>query len=124
MKLRLRNNSIRLRLTRSEAASLARSGSVEEVIDLAHDRRFTYSVVGAKADAELHAEMGDAGITVFVPTRQVAAWERSDLIGINGEQNVGNGKVLKILIEKDFTCLKPRSGGEDEDTFPNPAPEQ
>ncbi|GIT14245.1 MAG: hypothetical protein CM1200mP36_00010 [Gammaproteobacteria bacterium] len=40
---------------------------------------------------------------------------------IVGEQSLDDGGRLKILVEKDFVCLAPREGEEDEaDMFPNP----
>lgn len=45
-------------------------------------------------------------------------------IGVDGEQTLGNGRSLRILIEKDFQCLyagKRQVEYEfDSDAFPNP----
>ena len=47
-------------------------------------------------------------------------WVESDQVGLEGEQSLGSANVLKILVEKDFTCLTKRKGDEDLDTFPHP----
>jgi hypothetical protein len=35
-------------------------------------------------------------------------------------QPIGEGATLAILIEKDFSCLTPRPGGDDDDCFSHP----
>ena len=48
-------------------------------------------------------------------------WTESEQVAIKQEQNIGDGRTLLLLIEKDFACLKPRSGkDEDADAFPHP----
>ena len=121
MKLRLRNNSIRFRLTQSEVARLAEDGTVEEAINFGPlpTEALTY-VLSASADSDaIKAEFNGERIEVFIPKTAVDLWSSTDQVGIEAVQNIDNGK-LQILIEKDFRCLEPRTGGDDEDTFPNP----
>jgi hypothetical protein len=120
MKLRLRKNSIRLRLTKGELVLFNNSGVVEEYLDFGEGTRFLYRVVSDNTAVQTAVRLEAAGITVVVPSSEAQAWTATEQIGISAEQAIPDG-VLNILIEKDFTCLEPRVSGEDDDTFPNPS---
>ncbi|MDQ4123525.1 MAG: hypothetical protein M3209_18975 [Acidobacteriota bacterium] len=121
MKLRVRNNSIRLRLTQPEVAAFAATGKVEEAIEfgLTDDKKLIYKIEKAEASS-VRAEFEDGVITILVPTAQAENWTSTSEIGIKAEQDLGGEKTLKILIEKDFACLEAREGEEDNDAFPHP----
>lgn len=121
MKLRIRGNSLRLRLTRGEVDALAKDGRVEDAIAFGPTdaARLSYAVVAREAKG-VSAEWTGRAIAVVVPVAQARAWAASEEVGIEHEQPVGAGATLQVTIEKDFACLTPRSGGDDEDAFPNP----
>lgn len=104
MKLRVRGNSIRLRLTRTEVERLAAGDAVEETVELI--RPFRYSLEAADTD-EIAADFDGERIRVVVPRDRVADWAATKRVGI---ESVTGG--VRLLIEKDFACLSPR--GEDE----------
>jgi len=119
MKLRLKHNSIRLRLTQGEVTQLAASGSVEESIEFGAGRRLTYRLIGTD-DESTTASFGDGGtLSVAIPRTTASEWALGDEVGLNAEIDA-DGSRLSVLIEKDFTCLKKRDDGSDEDTFPHP----
>lgn len=121
MKLRVRNNSIRLRLTQTEVAAFAESGAVEETIEfgLTADKSLIYRVERAAVES-VRADFADGKITISVPASLAENWAVTNQIGIKTEQDLGNGKMLKILIEKDFACLEPRAGEDESDAFSHP----
>jgi hypothetical protein len=119
MKLRLRKNSIRLRLTKGEVALFNESSVVEEYVDFGEGTRFFYRLLSDNNAVQTDARLEAAGITVVVPSSEAQAWAATEQIGISAERATPDG-VLNILIEKDFTCREPRANGEDDDTFPNP----
>jgi hypothetical protein len=119
MKLRIRGNSIRFRLTRGEVEQLAASGEVKETVDFGQSE-MTYSLEVAGNHDELRAEFKDGSINVVVPQDRAAAWAVSEQVGIDSSQMTKGGKKLRILIEKDFECLADRPGEDDSDAFPNP----
>ena len=123
MKLRLRNNSIRLRLTQTEIAQLQETGIVEEVIDFgsAAELQFVYGIEISPMISEIEGRLEKNRITISIPKRQADTWISTDQVGFEKEQPFGGDKTLRILIEKDFACLEPRSGTEYADTFPHPA---
>lgn len=121
MKLRVRNNSIRLRLTQTEVVQLRENGIVEEVIEfgLTPDKILIYSL--ASADVEtICAQFENGKITISVPTTQALQWSESNQVGLENKQEIGDDKILKILIEKDFACAERRDGEDDKDAFPHP----
>ncbi|MDQ3711014.1 MAG: hypothetical protein M3388_02150 [Acidobacteriota bacterium] len=122
MKLRIRGNSLRLRLTKSEVAEIDAGGAVEEAVEFGGEppQRLIYALA-ATDDLENPTAVFDAGrITVFIPKAQAGEWSRTNQIGIEAEKPLGGGRSLRILIEKDFACLEPRAGEEDADTFAHP----
>ena len=48
-------------------------------------------------------------------------WAEGEGLALEEVQSLGDGEVLRILVEKDLTCLIHRSGEDDADAFPNPA---
>ena len=114
MKLRIRGNSIRLRLTRGEVERFARGVPVEETVDL-YPMPFTYSLTAREA-VKIEAIFDGGNLSVIVPQHEAEAWANGDAVGMETE----DGGEVKILIEKDFACVKPRSGEDEADMFENP----
>ena len=124
MKLRIRDNSVRLRLTRSEVDQLRDDGVVAARTAFPGGREFRYEVESSPASVNPGAILSDYKVTVRVPEATVLAWANSEQVSIDGEQQHKNGEVLNILVEKDFACLAPREGEDESDMFPHPAAEQ
>lgn len=122
MKLRIRGDSLRLRLTRSEVTALATQGRVESTMH-ALGGALRYAIE-TRAETELGARIthdGDtAVVTVTLDRAAVATWADSEQVGFEGTQALEDGATLALLIEKDFACLVPR-GDQDEDAYANPA---
>ena len=80
----------------------------------------TYLLVPADRNSAGIAAAGDGQvITVEVATDRARAWADSDEVGFSGDEPLQVGP-LAVLIEKDFTCITPRAGDEELDTYPNP----
>lgn len=123
MKLRLRLNSIRLRLGESEVAQLARDGRVSDSVQFSASppSALTYSIVTSPDEPEITACFEDSEIKVTVPAASAKAWANSEQVGLNGAQQISDETHLTVLIEKDFRCLAPRPGEDESDSFANPA---
>jgi hypothetical protein len=121
MKLRIRGNSLRLRLTRTEVDALANDGRVEDAIAFApgESNRLVYAIVAREANG-VSAEWTGRAMTVTLPSSLARDWATSERVGIEHEQPIGDAGTLRILVEKDFACLTPRKGEDDENAFPNP----
>ena len=120
MKLRIRGNSIRLRLTQSEVAEFEATGKVEERTEFGSGQTFSYSLVRYDNGDRTHAEFDGGGIRVVLAEKEARRWTDSNQVGIEAVQPLGTDSQLRILIEKDFACLADRQGEEDANAFPNP----
>lgn len=121
MKLRLRHNSIRLRLLKGEVAEFRETGSVSEEIVFPGGTRFIYSVVRNDAVESVSASIDGPRVTVSIPAAEADAWADSDEVGIDTRISVGDGHELRILIEKDFVCIDRKNDPDNADAFPNPS---
>ena len=120
MKLRIRDNSVRLRLTRSEVNALRKDGLVSSKIEFPGSREFNYVVESSPASVNPGAFLSDNVLTVRLPETTVLAWAASEQVTIDGEQLLDDGQRLSILVEKDFVCLVPREDEDDAEMFENP----
>jgi hypothetical protein len=121
MKLRIRGDSLRLRLSQAEIARLRETGEVGDRVRFG-DRSLDYVLVSADVQAPSARFDGDR-IEVAIPHAVARSWAESEQVGIEAEQALAGGDALRLLIEKDFKCLAPRSGEDDSDAFPNPGTE-
>jgi len=112
MKLRMKGNSIRLRLTQSEVVRVAEGGRIEESCKFGAER-FGWALESAAGTA-VSAVLTGAQITVSVPVAMIREWAGGDQVGIYATSG-----PVEIAIEKDFRCLTPRP--DEADAFPNPA---
>ncbi len=115
MKLRIKGNTIRIRLSEPEVNKLAAGGSVTE------ETRFPTHTLTYKvqvADTVL-ADFQDKTVTVQLSKTEVDRWAATGRVGISHEITLENGDILSILVEKDFKCLTVRPEDES-DLFPNP----
>ena len=112
MKLRIRGNSLRLRLSQKEVAQLGEQGRVEDAISFGPSK-LTYVLTTSDVE-HVGAVYEDHRIVVTLPKERAEKWTSSDDVGIESRGEV------HILVEKDWSCLKPREGEDDSDAFPHP----
>ena len=121
MKLRIKGNSLRLRVSRSEVARILRRERVEETIHFASHphAKFTYALEQAQSVSSPTVRYAEGEVTVLVPSVLADTWCNTDLVGIAESVSLGSFGSLALLIEKDFACLD-LSDKENQDTFANP----
>lgn len=122
MKLRLRHNSIRLRLGRSEVERLRQGMNCHEAIRFPGNQPLEYTLASS-AGATISAVLEGATIRIGVPAEELATWCASDQVGMSSEISLPGAGVLSVLIEKDFRCLDVRVTEDQSDTFKNPMDE-
>ncbi len=120
MKLRILDNSIRLRLTRTEVDVVSSDGLVRGKVQFAGSNSFTYVLESSPATVKPEAHISNNVLTVRIPQLDIKQWAESDRVSIKSEQSLDGGDQLRILIEKDFACLAPREGEDESDMFPHP----
>jgi hypothetical protein len=119
LKMRIQNNSIRLRLTRTEVDQVCRDGNARAAISFPGGARLDYAVE-ASDSARPEVRFDETAIVVHVPGPLLRQWAESEEVSIRGEQALGDGDELSILVEKDFACLTPRAGEDESEMFPHP----
>lgn len=120
MKLRIRDNSIRLRLERAEVDTLRDDGLVSARTGFPGGREFQYIVESSPASVNPGAFFSENVLTVRLPESRVLAWASSEQVSIAGDLLLDDGVPLNILVEKDFACLAPRAGEDERDMYPHP----
>ena len=121
MKLRIRGNSIRLRLTKTEIVQFADTGRVEEMVEFGYLQTALSYQLCTTSDAEtMRAKFEDNCLYILVPKPDAENWIKSEKVGIEARQPLGDNKYLRILLEKDFACLTDRTDEDETDAFPNP----
>ena len=122
MKLRIRRDSLRLRLTQGEVGRLVAESRAGETVHFsgAGADQLSYAVEACKHPSDISARLSDGQINVTFPVNRVTEWARTGLVRITGAQVLGDGKILQIMIEQDFRCLQPRTDEDESDNFPNP----
>ena len=101
MKLRVRGQSLRLRLTHEEVQALAATGHVEERLWLAADRALAYRVSIAPAAHDIGVRYQGEVIEVELPAAAAHEWCAGEAVTLAGSQPVGS-RILRITVEKDF----------------------
>ena len=104
MKIRMKGNSIRLRLTRPEVAQFCQEGTLTERVEIGA-ATFSYTLL-AKAGLEtLEASYAEDILTIYMPKDITETWAHNDRVGHDNGVAWDNGTELALLVEKDFTCL-------------------
>ena len=124
MKLRIRENTIRLRLKRGEVDQIASGQSIVEETHFP-ESVFTYRLEANGTD-KVSASFEGGNLAIRMPIGEVRQWAQSDQVSIIAEQPAGDSGTLSLLIEKDFMCLSPghhRPDEDDVDTYAHPEAE-
>ena len=118
MKIRIKGNSVRLRLTKTEVETFSREGIYEESVHFGK-KKLKY-VLKAKADIlDLEADFTDDTITVYFPEEAKKSWAETNRVGYSNTVDWNDESKLSILVEKDFTCLD-NTIEDQSDNYPNP----
>jgi len=121
MKLRLLDNSIRLRLSRSDVAAADKQGIAQGQTRFPHGGVFRYVLEALPNGSDTSAAYADDCMVVKLPAAEISSWANDDAaISLRCEVQLPDGERLKLLVEKDYTCLTHRHDEDQSDLFPNP----
>lgn len=118
MKLRIKGNSIRFRLSQSEVDELIDSNVVYEMINFGKSY-LTYQLNLANTK-DVSVEYEKDCISINLPKVMGSKWAKSDQVGIEEIISLNGKGSLSVLIEKDFKCLTDRPHEDESDLFENP----
>lgn len=116
MKLRFRNNSLRLRLNRPEVEALASGSPLQETVSFPGSSSLTY-VLEPSARLEPQASFEAGRILVAAPPGELRNWATGNAIGMYFELPAGANSTLRIAIEKDLECVEGREEERDSNAF-------
>jgi len=116
MKLRIKGNTIRFRLTQTEVDNLA-EGSVEDKIMFPAGKSLVYRI---QSGEKTEVNFTGGAVSISVPSENIKSWASTDQVEINTLVMLEDNNQLEISIEKDFKCLTERPKEDESDMYPNP----
>ena len=118
MKIRIKGNSIRIRLTKSEVDYFGSTGYLEEKTQFGNTE-LVYALRSKAGIDEINAVYEGNTITVNLPEALKKEWIDTNITGFENKMDIGGGRQLFLLIEKDFVCLD-NTFEDQSDNYPNP----
>jgi hypothetical protein len=118
MKIRIKGNSIRLRLSQKEVSALSQGEAIMERTVFSPMDAFEYALESWHLDVA-EAKFEKERITVMLPEQAVTKWAGTEEVSLQYTQDNG-ADGLRILVEKDFACLAEREGEDESDNYPHP----
>jgi len=118
MKLRIKGNSLRIRLTKTEVNTIATNGYLEEET-LFVNNKLVYALLRVDEGNALTATMEQNKITMFVPSALTKDWPANNIISFEANMPLADNKTLYLLLEKDFVCLD-HTNEDQSDNYDNP----
>lgn len=112
MKIRIKGNTIRYRLTKSDVDLFYKNQHLQDSTNFGN-RSLIYQLKASEQDG-LTASFVDDTITIVIPTEKLDELAKTDRVGFDGRDG-----ALYILIEKDFQCLDDVTEDQS-DNYPNP----
>ena len=121
MKLRIKGDSLRLRVSRSELDRFLRGERIEDTIHFSSEpeAKLTYSLENAVYGASTGVRYSIGHVTVLLSKDHARTWSDNNQVGIYTSVGIGSENSLELVIEKDYACLD-RSDEDNTDTFENP----
>ncbi|MBL7805645.1 MAG: hypothetical protein JNL02_18020 [Saprospiraceae bacterium] len=116
MKIRCEQDSIRLRLRKSELAQLKNEGWVRTSIHFPLGEMLSWELAISETSPNLDAAFEQQNIRITLPADAARHWMESDLVSLEMHLALAGGNRLHLLVEKDFPC-KDRPGEDKTDFF-------
>lgn len=107
MKLRIEDDTLRLRLSTAEVRAFATTSRVAAVVHFGPGpaQQLTYALECADASTTAVQVRYDAtGLTVLVPGAVAVAWTSTEQNGFSAELPLAGGRHLRVLVEKELDC--------------------
>jgi hypothetical protein len=121
MKLRIKGDSLRLRVSRSELDSFLQGEAIAATIHFSPepDAALTYCLEPAAHGEPTRVHYGTGRIAVLLSEEDRRTWSETNQAGVYARLEIGRENPLELIVEKDYACLD-RSDEDNTDTFENP----
>lgn len=105
MKLRLSDDTLRLRLSPAELDTFARLGELSSAIRFTPEQHFTCRLQrDPDPAATLALYFSGPVLTLHIPAAAADAWTRTDQVGFELASDLGEGEQFRVVVEKDLAC--------------------
>lgn len=104
MKIRCEQNSIRLRLRRSELVQLRAEKWLGAAVHFPDGKEFGWELMLDDTANDMTAALHGSRISIKVPANTAAQWMDSGEVGLERFLPLAAAASLHILVEKDFPC--------------------
>jgi len=119
MKIRIKGNMVRFRLSKTDVDLLTQNGFLTEQTEFGPGNVLEYSVRADSTVQRLAVTFKNNAIILLVPEQDLKKWSQTELVGLQEVSETGDGKNLHLLLEKDFKCLD-QVAEDQSDNYPNP----
>lgn len=117
MKIRIKGNSVRYRLSKSEVAKFGVEGLLSEETEMLGGT-LIYALKRTQEE-NLNVSFSEGCITFGMPEAIAHQWVNSEEVGFQHRMLLPNGHEVFLLIEKDFVCID-NTFEDQSDNYPNP----
>lgn len=122
MKIRIKGDSVRIRLSKSEVDFIGKEGYLNDMTRFPNGQ-FKYGLIVRHDITQMQAEFNGTGIFILIPQHWADEWIATQRVGFDSRISLPGGGELYLLIEKDFQCLD-NTNEDQSDMYPNPLAEQ
>ena len=119
MKIRIKGNTVRFRLTKSDISMLTETGELSDQTEFIGNT-LIYKIASS-ANESLSADMIENVITLYVPENALSSWASTNQVSLEGNMPLRNDSSLYLLLEKDFKCIDGDTSEDQSDFFENPS---
>jgi hypothetical protein len=118
MKIRIKGNTVRYRLTKSDIAILVDTGKLEDKTEFIGSS-LVYAIQTSFYES-LSADFIANTITLYLPSDLLVKWAETNQVSLENNMPLANGSHLYLLLEKDFKCIDGDVSEDQSDFFENP----
>jgi hypothetical protein len=104
MKIRCEQNSIRLRLRKSELVQLRAEQWLASKVHFPGGAVFSWEVVLSEEISDITSSFVEGRLNVQIPATSALQWMDTEQVAMECFLPLGDGHALHILVEKDFPC--------------------
>jgi len=113
MKIRIKGNTLRYRLSKSDVTKLGTDGSLEERTEFS-GKTLVYAIqLASEGATNLSADFIDDKIVLYMPKEMINELVNTERVGFDGSSG-----LVSLLIEKDFACID-HVEEDQSDNYPN-----
>jgi len=122
MKIRIKGDSVRIRLSKSEIDFFGQEGYYKEETRFPNGS-YEYGLLTRHDISQMQAEFSNNAMYLHIPQHWADEWVATQRVGFDSRVPLPDGGELYLLIEKDFACLD-NTMEDQSDMYPNPLAEE